>query len=331
VMGTYAWKSQSPGVYPESWYLKDRSGAYVRSMGVWPDHYLMDPTKEGWIADRIRMCRTFLQTSGYDGCMVDMLGLASLSPSYVTGVPIDPRTELPWTPEAWLSATSSFAAQVKEAVKPAVVIANGLGLGPAYFARGAPSAQLLTGIDGGIAEAWLRNAWALPTSFPSVERWRQDVDMLADAARDGKCVMTYTKLWADADEATSEAWYRFALASFLLGTDGHSYFAFSAGRFNDPLSPFAAKVDLGAPLSRYRQIGRVFDRPFELGRVVVNPTDALWVIELDEEFVTLDGASVEQRFVVQPHSGEILIAVGERRRQPAAGGFSQGHDVCRTG
>jgi hypothetical protein len=310
VMGTYAWKGQPPGVYPESWYLKDRSGAYVRSMGVWPDHYLMDPTKPGWIADRVRTCQTFLQTSGYDGCMVDMLGLASLSPSYVTGVPIDPRTGRQWTPVAWLSATSSFAARVKEAVDPALVIGNGLGLGPSYFARAAPSAQLLTGIDGGIAEAWLRSAWAPPTSFPSVERWRQDVDMLADAGRDGKWVMTYTKLWADADEATSEAWYRFALTSFLLGTDGHSYFAFSAGRFDDPMTPFATEVDVGAPLSTYREIGGVFDRPFEGGRVLVNPTDTPRVVELDEDFLTLEGASVGQQLVIRPHTGEILFPAG---------------------
>jgi hypothetical protein len=310
VMGTYAWKGQPPGTYPESWYLKDRTGAYVRSMGVWPDHYLMDPRKPGWVADRIHTCQTFLRASGYDGCMVDMLGLASLSPSYVTGVPIDPRTGVPWTPEAWLRATSSLAADMKRAAQPALVIANGLGPGSVYFADEAPSAQLLAGIDGGIAEAWLRSAWELPNSFPSVERWRQDVDMLADAERDGKVVMTYTKLWADADAATSEAWYWFALTSFLLGTNGHSSFAFSAGRYDDPMRPFAEEVDLGAPLSGYRQIGLVFDRLFERGRVVVNPTDAPRVVELDEGFVTLDGASVDQRLLIEPHTGEILLAAG---------------------
>lgn len=311
VMGTYAWKEQAPGTFPEPWYLKDASGSYVRGKGVWPDHYLMDPTEEGWITNRIEMCRRFLRASGYDGCMVDILGLASLDLKTVTGVPIDPRTGTQWDPAAWLRATSTLAARIKDAVDPALAVGNGLNSGPAYFSSVAPSAELLRDIDGGIAEAWLRGSFDDVDTFPSVVSWRQTVDLLVDATSQGKFVMAFTKVWVEADRATLRAWYRFAFASFLLGADDESSFSFSAGRFDDPMTPFGPPIELGAPVGHYRQIGNLFERKFEDGTVLVNPTQAPVTIDLDRSVVTLDKVVPEhQRLVLQPHSGEVLFDLG---------------------
>lgn len=118
----------------------------------------------------------------------------------------------------------------------------------------------------------------------------QDVDMLADAGRDGKCVMTYTKLWTDADAATSEAWYWFALTSFLLGTDGIR--AWSRGREPDRC------------ISGRR------------GR---------------RAFVTLDGASVEQRLVSNPIPGRSSSRSDRASMSAGWEPLPWGPDAYRTG
>jgi hypothetical protein len=310
MMGTFAWRSQPPGTYPESWYLKDERGSYVRSIGEWSGQYLMDPSRPGWVRDRVRTCRRFLDESGYDGCMVDVLGLAPLNPSFISAVPIDRRTGTFWEPEDWLEATAALATTVKHAVRPALVIANGLSSGGAYFSPVAPTSRLLRGIDGAIAEAWLRGARSDPGRFPEVAAWRANVDMLVDAALRGKIVMTLTKVWAGADRATTRHWYRFALASFLLGTNGGSYFGFSGGREEPPTRPLRTELHLGAPLDRYRRSGQAFLRRFARGIVVVNPTAARVDVALPGAFLTLDGGRVDGRIELPPHTGEILQAAG---------------------
>ena len=306
VMGTFAWRSQPPGTYPASWYLRDEHGAYVRSVGEFAGQYLMDPGRRGWVHDRVLMCRRFLHESGYDGCMIDVLGPAPLRGSFTSGVPVNPRTGSPWEPADWLAATADLAAAVKRAVDPAVVIANGLSSGGAYFSDEAPTSRLLRDIDGGIAEAWLRGSASDPDRFPSVEVWRENVDMLIEAARAGKTVMTLTKVWVETDPSTTRAWYRFALATFLLGTNGSAYFGFSAARDEDPAMPYPTPVGLGAPLDRYRQVGDAYVRRFEQGIVIVNPSGGTVRVPLSGSFVTLDGDVVEGRIVIEPHVGEIL-------------------------
>ena len=306
VMGTFAWRSQPPGTYPASWYLRDEDGAYVRSVGEWAGHYLMDPGRQGWVRDRVLMCRRFLRESGYDGCMIDLLGPAPLRGSFTSGVPVNPRTGAPWEPADWLAATADLAAAVKQAVDPAIVIGNGLSSGGAYFSDEAPTSRLLRDIDGGIAEAWLRGSRSDPNRFPSGAIWRENVDMLIDAALAGKTVMTLTKVWVETAPSTARAWYRFSLASFLLGTDGSAYFGFSAARQETPTMPFDSRLRLGAPVDRYRQVGGAFVRRFERGMVLVNPTDGAVEVPLSGSFVTLDGDGVEDRIVIEPHTGEIL-------------------------
>jgi hypothetical protein len=310
VMGTFAWRSQPPGTYPSSWYLRDENGSYVRSVGEWAGQYLMDPGRPGWIRDRVRTCRRFLRESGYDGCMIDVLGPAPLHGSFTSGVPVNPRTGARWETADWLAATADLAAAVNRAVDPAIVIGNGLSSGGAYFSQAAPTSRLLRNIDGGIAEAWLRGSRSDPDHFPSVAIWRQSVDMLIDAALSDKVVMTLTKVWVETDLSTLRAWYRFALASFLLGTNGSAYFGFSAAREEAPTVPFRTPVRLGAPLDRYRQVGDAYVRRFEQGIVLVNPSDGAVEVPLSGSFVTLDGGSVEDRVLIEPHTGEILHAEG---------------------
>ena len=87
------------------------------------------------------------------------------------------------------------------------------------------------------------------------------------------------KAWSPASDREKEQLHDYALATFLLGTDGNSSFTFSrhAGEDRTVADPKWA-LDLGRPLAPYAKVGSVYSRAFEHGTVVVNPTGALSTI-----------------------------------------------------
>lgn len=106
--GTFAQKAQATA-YPESWYVRDRLGNKVRSRGY--GNYMMNPNNPSWVQDRVEQCRLLIARSGYDGCMLDMLGTAPTQAAYVTSPGINPATRQPWTASQWQQATTALAAK----------------------------------------------------------------------------------------------------------------------------------------------------------------------------------------------------------------------------
>jgi len=304
VNGALAQRSQGTA-YPPTWYLRDAAGQKVRSLD-W-GNYLMDPRDPGWISDRVDRCGRLIQESGFDGCLLDMLGTAPIHEGYVTAAPIDPRTGDPWTPDAWLAATASLGMAVRQGNPSSSVVGNGLGNGVRFFDRVAPSEQILTGIDGGVAEAWLRTAGEPVDRYPDVHTWRKSVDMLQ--ATD-KTVFVEVKVWTRSTERQTAAWRLFALASFLLGNSGTSYFAFSGDRAGNGVAPGVLAVGsrLGAPIGPYEEIGGVYRRSFADGEVVVNPSDQTSTIDLGADYRDAGGAVVRS-LTLGPTSAAILTAV----------------------
>ena len=92
--GTFAQSGQA-NAYPDSWYVKDRSGKKVRSRGY--GNYMMNPSNPAWVDDRVRTCKQLIGATGYDGGMLDMLGTAPTQAGYVTSLGINPATRAPWT------------------------------------------------------------------------------------------------------------------------------------------------------------------------------------------------------------------------------------------
>jgi len=306
VSATLAGHDLSPSALPRNWYLRDELGHRVRSNGLWIPQYLMDPSAPGWIRDRVRTCRRALHLSGYAGCMVDVLGLAPLDPNYVSGLPVDPATGEVWTNGKWLETTSHLAAEVKAHVAGAVVVGNGLMSGPRYFDPSAPTSQILEGVDGGVAEAWLRGAWQPLARYPTEEQWKQSVDMLADVEHRGKELLVLTKAWAAGTAAEKDAWHEFALASFLLGENARTFFSFSSGFNGDPTAADPMwGIQLGSPTGAYTQIDNAYMRSFQNGLVLVNPTLVATTVPLDHTYVTMRGTSVKM-VTLEPHTAEIL-------------------------
>lgn len=301
-------QSSEGDVYPDEWYLKDATGARVVS-GSW-GNYLMNPASEGWISNRISTAQEFIAFSGYDGVLMDVMGTAPIDEDYSSGVPINPATGQAWTKAEWLAATSNVAARVKTAIAPKIVFVNGLGSGPRYFNPAASSSQLLDGIDGGHAEAFLRNAKEPITRYPTAKNWIKEIEMLTDAAARGKTVLTLTKVWAEGTQAEKDAWHRYALASFLLGAGENTYFTFQYARDDDPtITRPIWSTNVGSPLGTYSELANgAYSRNFANGISLVNPTTATVTVPLGGTYLTLEGALVTT-MTLAPNQGDVLIRV----------------------
>jgi hypothetical protein len=289
--------------YPSSWYLRDRAGNKVKSRG-W-GNFLMNPASSGWqqaVADR---CRSFLNESGYDGCFLDVLGSAPLSSSYVTSLPVNPATRDVWRRSAWLRATTAVAQATRNEISPAPVYGNGLANGSVYFGGAAPSSTILGGLDGGMAESFVRDAFAPAGSFRSPSQWRQDVELLRDLAGRGHSGLAITKVWSRATKRQTNAVQRYALATFLLGyRPGLSFYSF---RDNHGLTAWRGAWGrrIGTPTGSYRHVGDSYIREFTGGVVVVNPTGSKTRVSLGGAYRR--GGGTVNRVTMRAHHGSILV------------------------
>ncbi|MBV9410547.1 MAG: hypothetical protein JO148_03040, partial [Acidimicrobiia bacterium] len=298
----------SSGAYPPSWYAKDASGNPVtsKSEGNW----LMDVSNQNWVQDRVATCTTYAATSGYDGCYVDMLGSSSVAAGYVSSRPVNPATGQLWTDTDWLAATSKLGATVKTGNPPLMVVGNGLQNGRQYFASPGASSVLLNGLDGGNAQGWIRGASDPITTFESAANWKMDVDMLVDAGSKGKSVMAMTKVWGvTATQDQLDAVHRFALASFMLGTNGNQYFDFDSNQTDGAVVPDHPydHVNPGTPTGPYSVKNSVYVRYFSSGIAVVNPSKTnTYTFNLGSTYKNLQGQSMSS-VTLAPDTGDVFV------------------------
>ena len=296
-------QSNQGSAYPPGWYATDAQGDRVRSVGF--GNYLMRPDNPGWVDDVTSRCRSFLNESGYDGCFLDVLGTAPLTPGYVTSLPVDPSTGEVWTRSAWMAATDRIARATRGGVAPAPVFGNGLADGARYFSSD-PSSTILDSLDGAMAEQFVRDPTAPVERFRHRDEWWKDVLMLSDAARRGKATFAMTKVWTTASRRQITAVQRYALGTFLLGYQpGQGFFSFRSDHGLTRYRPVWS-TDLGDPLGPARRHGRAFVRRFQHGIVVVNPTAA----RIHVRFGRRAGSRgrLAARVVVGAHSASILTA-----------------------
>jgi hypothetical protein len=275
---------------PEDAYSHDANGARIAGL-QFPGTWLMNPRSPDAVAYVSRRAIDLVRASGYDGVFLDTLGPAALNPSFVQSLPIDPLTGVVWTVGDWVTATAALAGQVAAALgKP--TIANGLRDGPNYFNVVAPTrVLLLTGLNGAMAEGWLRGAMNPITRYPKESDWKLNVDALADAGSLGASFLAVTKVWIDGTQAQKDAWYTFAVASYLLGNDGHAYISFSYAQGDETVVYQLCNLDLGTPLGPYFK-NTVYRRRFSNGLVLVNPTTSTYTFTPARTYYQLDGTPV---------------------------------------
>ena len=299
---TFLQSGQPGGVLPESAYAHDKYGHRITNPST--GNILMNPQSQQWVETRVFECQTFLAQSNYDGCYLDLLGLAPLQTPFVSGVPINPITNKPYTTSDWLAATGSLAESVRTAVHPHLLYGNGLSNGSLFFTKGTD--QLVNDLDGAIAEAWLRGSKTPVNTYPNETSWKQNVDMLAYVEGQGKPLLTLTKLWVTSTQPQAIQWFQYSLASFLLGSGGLSAFFFSAAYSENRTTPcYWCYLPIGSPMGSYAKINGVYQRQFTTGRVLVNPTPATVTVSLGGTFHDAYGHAMTSA-TMTPNTGLIL-------------------------
>ena len=324
--GMYAGSSQG-SLFPSSWYMHAKDGSKIQSAGY--GNYLMDPrstatytaggiTYAGWADWVARKCKAQLTAAGVgaaDGCFVDMLGSAPLSPGYNRGgeVPAAGASGTPFSATIWYQEITGPIADQVERYTGHPVLANGIGSGRRYFGTATgPSRLLLDYATAGDAEIWLRSPAQPLGTFPTDAAWRSEVQMLSESSTLDRGVNATVKTWTAGTTAQIEQWRRFSLGSFLIGNLGHATYEFSGSQTqvawsdDSPLYHLA----LGTPSESYPSVasylhGGVYTRGFTNGEVLVNTGTAPVTVTLGGTYYTVDHQAVGQ-VTVQPHDAVIL-------------------------
>ena len=324
--GMYAGSSQG-STFPDSWYMHAADGSRIQSVGY--GNYLMDPrstapyasggvTYAGWADFVAHRCKAQLVAAGAeaaDGCFVDMLGSAPLSPGYNRGgeVPAVDASGAPFSATAWYQQITGPIADHVERYTGDPVLANGIGSGRRYFGTATgPSRLLLDYATAGDAEVWLRSPGQALSSFPTDAAWRSEVQMLSDSSALDREVNATVKTWTAGTTAQIEQWRRFSLGSFLIGNQGHATYEFSGSQTqvawsdDSPLYHLA----LGSPTESYPSVasylhGGVYTRAFTNGDVLVNTGSTAVTVTLNGTYLTVDHQPVSQ-VTVQPHDAAVL-------------------------
>jgi hypothetical protein len=291
--------------YGEGAYSHNANGRRIKSKVF--GTYLMDPSSGVWRRAVLRMCVQARNTSGYQGCFLDALGLMGTNPSSVTARPVDPRTGVLYKRRAWLSETEGLAAFVRGSLAPSPVLGNGITDGADYFDPTGPTSMLLDGLTGGMDEAWVRQATDPVNSYRSVNAWRDDVDMLSNIAtrKSGNVAIVVCKLWVKATAGQIASWHKYSLATFMLGyKPGHAYYSFrSDHNLTDPYS--MTSVNIGTPTGAYFANSAAFQRRFTKGTVVVNPSDTSVKVSLGGAYLNAAGRVI-RTLTLGPHGAAIL-------------------------
>jgi len=291
--------------YPESDYAHTAKGARIIDSIF--DIYLMNPSSAHWRSHAAAACRAALSRSGADACFLDNLGMAALSPGYVSGVPVDPATRRVYTPAAWLHLTGSIASSVAAQTPAWMMISNGIGSGGKYF--DGPTRQLAAVSPAAMAEVFLRGPSSSLGTFPKVPQWKMNVDMLVDATARHYRILAVTKIWRKATSAQLAQWHKYALATYLLGAGPVSAFCFSPTQTLTGLGygDAWAAHSIGIPVAGYSGVGAAYQRRFTGGLALVNPTSRPLVVPLPSgRFTDVDAKTYTTTIRLPAHSGAVL-------------------------
>lgn len=307
--GAFAQKGQGTK-FPAAWYAYDVNHNKITQTVF--GNYLMDVSNTDWIDYVVGACTSAKGRAHADGCYTDMMMTAPLFGDYATGRPVNPATGKIWTFPAFQSAVERIAARIRDEVDGPSA-ANGVACGKRWFVAGGGSSKTLTNnTDGSHAEIWLRDRKLAPDEFPSVTSWKQDVDMVAEAEAESRQIMVETKLWQRGPDAiptaTVDRWRAFTLATFLLATEGKSWYLFSP---NPTLSGMTAAdpwedVAVGAPIASYTLSGRVYQRSFVNGFTAVNPSTTYSTVTLPlGAWRSLTGQVQSGTIAMKAHTGMV--------------------------
>jgi hypothetical protein len=267
----------------------------------------MDVSNANWWNNRADKCKSLISGNGYDGCFLDLLGTGPLVAGQSNSMPFNKATGKDWTYSQWMAQTVRLANRVESRVPGAVIYGNGLGSGFRYYRSSGATSAVWGGPDGMMAEVFVRSAKDGVNSFRNESMWRQDVDMLVDAASRGKTIFVTTKVWVSVSGSKKNQLHQYALGTFLLGAGKDALFTFLPDQ-SKPTEPHAWwGVDVGSAQGKYfKTSSGLYQRNFSKGRVLVNPTGSSKSVSVGSGFRDVNGNTVSSTVTLQAHTARIL-------------------------
>lgn len=237
---------------------------------AFPNNTLMDEGNPGWQAEEGQRIKKNIAAGGFDGAYVDSLGPGVFTGT-TTGIPVDPRTKKVYTKVQWMQ----FGAQAMNAVKTAIgsdyLMATGLVNGAEYQTTTHYLAD--SNVTGMQTDSWLRVADSSPTSYPSASTLAANLQMVQSLQAKHESFFGWTKIWTNATPSQTAAWNTYALAAYLLVSNGiNDYYGFNSPFDSDRTNIFFSdeRAALGKALGNYTLSGGVYKRSFQSGSVTLN-------------------------------------------------------------
>lgn len=297
---------------PERAFAHDSNGRRITSP-IWGTT-LMAPTSRAWRREVNGVCRRRVQEGHYDGCLVDSMGLGIFAPSQrFTGIPVNPATGEKYTQRQYRAAQADLANYFRSASPGLVHVFNVVENDWRYWQDPVRSRPLALGRPAVHMENFLRAAQDGANDFPNAEKWLRNVRVVRDLERHNVSGLFATKLWSSHSAAQAAQWQGYAMASFLMGAKGNTYFTFTRSRDR------AGATGSNAPYSMPNGLGRAvramvqresgaYVRRFVHGMAVVNPGTTTVTVRLPHAMRRLNG-DVVTSVRLGPSSGDVLKTV----------------------
>ena len=297
---------------PESAFAHDVDGHRISSP-IWGTT-LMAPTSRAWRRELDEVCRRRVREGHYDGCLVDSMGLGVFAPSQrFTGIPVNPATDRKYTQRQYRGALADHAHALRAASPGLVHVFNVVENDYRYWSDPVQSRPLALQLPAVHMENFLRAAADSAGDFPNAEKWLRNVRVIRDLEKHNVSGLFATKLWSSHTDALAARWQAYAMASFLMGTKGNSYFAFTRSRdragATGANAPYAMPNGLGPPVrGMVRRESGAYARRFKNGLALVNPGTTTITVRLPSSMRRLNGSTVTS-VQLPPSTGEVLKEV----------------------
>lgn len=249
--GDYCWIQSN---FPD-WFLTGSNGDILGK----GQYSVMDPGNRGWQNFWLQRASFLQKTFNWDGIFLDNVE-ASLSK----------LAEWGQQPGAYPD-DASYQAAIEGELKwlyTSYFHPNGIPVYANIIAIRDPQVFLryLQYLDGAMLENFA-TGWPTDAGLSDAE-WEQQMQMAEQAQALGKTVILVSQ-GSQYDQQSEE----FALASYLLVSDGLAYFRYTNQNNYEEIWNYAnEKTDLGKPLGPRYQVGQSWKRDFTKGTVIVDPT-----------------------------------------------------------
>ncbi len=309
------------GSLPENAFAHDTRGRRIKAVG-W-NTFLMEADNKRWQAVADRQCADRVALGGFDGCLVDMLTLGIFAKNNVTSQPVNPDTGRLYTEAEYRADMIELSADLRRLSPNLVQVGNIVENGYRYWDAKVTSRPLALSTPGAQMEDFLRGAHDPSDRWPTVAQWKKSVDVVTDFERNDVTGLFTTKIWSGANKSLAARWQAYSMASFLMGANGDSFFAFTQSRDKAGASQtnvrYTMPDTLGLPQGAMHQVsGGAWVREFAGGQALVNPGNSSVRVSVSGVATKLDGSFVNDEVLLPPHSGEVLVGGKVKVLNPAS-------------